>query len=78
MGLSTEKELLDWKTGTWLPQGIAGDVGRTRSLGIMGTNSCTWSGEAIRSYCIAWGTLSGLLWWNMMKENGRKRTGAFL
>ena len=42
-----------------------GGVGRTKILGLADSNYCIWSGWAMRSCCIAQGTISSHLWWKM-------------
>ena len=48
-------------------------VGWTRSLELVDANYCIWTGKAMRFCCIAQGTLSRHLRWNMMEGNVRKR-----
>ena len=52
-------------------QGGGEGVGWTGSLGLIDANYCIWSGWAMRSCCIAQGTLSSTddgTWWRMMWE----------
>ena len=44
-------------------------VGWTGNPGLMHTNYCIWSGEAVRSCCIAQRTISSHLWWTSMEDN---------
>ena len=48
-------------------------VGWTGNLGLVDANYCLWSGWAMRSCCIALGTISSHLWWSMMQDNVRKK-----
>ena len=43
------------------------------SLQLVDANYCIWSGKAMRFCCVAQGTLSSHLLWNMMEDNVRKR-----
>ena len=62
MNLCTEKkqthELGEQTCGC---PGRNGEVGWTGSLGLVGANYCIWSGQAMRSWCTAQGTLSNHL-----------------
>ena len=44
----------------------------TGSLGLADANYCIWSVKAMRSCCIAQGTISNHLRWNMMDDTMRK------
>ena len=44
-------------------------VGGTGTLGLVDANFFFWNGQAMRSFCIARGTTSDHLWWNMMEDN---------
>ena len=50
-----------------------GGSGMDGSLGLIDANYCFWSGWAMRACCIAEGTLSNHLWWNMMEDNVRRK-----
>ena len=39
-------------------KGEVEEVGRTGNLGLVDANNCIWSGSAMRSCCIAQGTIS--------------------
>ena len=53
-------------------------VGRTGSLGLVDANYCIQSGKAMRFQCIAQGTISNHLWWNMTEDNVRKRMYTYM
>ena len=58
---------------------VKGDgVEWTGSLGLVDANYCIWSRQAMRSCCIAQGTISSHLGWNMMEDNVRKRIYIYL
>ena len=48
-------------------------VGWTGSLELANPNYSFWNGWAMRSFCVAQGTISNHLWWNMMEDKVRKR-----
>ena len=58
MNLSTEKELLDLENRLVVAKGEGDGVGWTGSLGLIDANYCICSGYAMRSCCIAQGTIS--------------------
>ena len=57
MNLSTEKKLMDLERRLVVAEGEGEGVGWTGSLGFIDANYCIWSGEAMRSCCIAQGTI---------------------
>ena len=59
MNLSTEKKIKDLQNRLVVAKGEG--VGWVGSLGLMDTNYCLWSGLAMRSCCVALGTMSGHL-----------------
>ena len=71
MNLSTEEKLMDRENRLVIAKGEG--VGWTGSLGLIDANYCIWSGKAMRSCCLAQGTISSHLSWNMMEDNVRKR-----
>ena len=64
MNLSTEKKLMDLGNRLVVAEGEG--VGWTGNLGFIDTNYCLWNGSAMRSCCIALGTISSHLWWSMI------------
>ena len=48
-------------------------VAWTGNLGLVNANYCIWNGYAMRSCCIAQGTISNHLWWNMVEDNVKKK-----
>jgi len=48
-------------------------VGWTGNLELIDANYSLWNGLAMRSCCIALGTISSPLEWSMMEDNVRKR-----
>ena len=49
-------------------------VGWLGSLGLTDTNYCLWNGLAMRSCCVALGTMSSHLWWSMIMCKNRMCT----
>ena len=54
-------------------QGEGGGVGGTGSLRLVDANYCIWNEYPMRSCCIAQGSVSKHLWWNMIEDNVRKK-----
>ena len=62
MNLSTEKKIMDLQNRLVVAKGEGGEgVGLIGSLELIDTNYCLWNGLAMRSCCVALGTLSSLL-----------------
>ena len=61
MNLSTEKKLMDLENRLVVAKGEGEGVGWIGSLGLRDANYCLWNGLAMRSYCVALGTISGHL-----------------
>ena len=59
MNLSTEKKLMDLENRFVVAKGEG--VGWLRSLELIDTNYCLWNGLAMRSCCVALGTMSSHL-----------------
>ena len=68
----TETDSQTWRTDLWLPKGRGRGVGWTGSLGLADANYSIEKAWAMRSYCIAQGTLSNLLEQTMLEDNIRK------
>ena len=47
-------------------EGAGEGVGWIGSLGLTDADYCLWNGLAMRSCCVALGTMSSHLWWNMI------------
>ena len=58
MKLSIEKKLMDLENRLVVAKGDGEGVGQTGSLGLIDVNGCIWNGQAMRSRCIAQGTIS--------------------
>ena len=58
MKLYTEKKLMDMEKRLVVAKGEGKGVGWTGSLGLLDADSCLWKGWAMRSCCIALGTMS--------------------
>ena len=58
MNLSTEKKIMDMENRLVVAKEEGEGVGQTGTLGLIDANYCIWSGEAMRSYCLALGTIS--------------------
>ena len=63
MILSTEKKIMDLQNRLVVANGKGEEegVGWLESLGLIDTNYCLWNGLAMRSCCVALGTMSGHL-----------------
>ena len=59
MNLSTGKKIMDLQNRFVLTKGEWEGVGWLGSLGLIDTNYCLWNGLAVRSCCVALGTMSG-------------------
>ena len=58
MSLFTEKKLMDMENILMVAKGEEEGVGRTGNLGLIDANYCLWNGQAMRSCCVALGTMS--------------------
>ena len=63
MNLSSENKLMNSENRLVVAEGGVGWIG---SLGLIDANYCIWSGYAMRSCCIALGTVSSHLWWSII------------
>ena len=61
MNLSTEQKIMDLENRLVVAKGEGEGVGWTGNLGLIDVNYCLWNGEAMRSCCIALGTISNHL-----------------
>ena len=61
MNLSTEKKCMDLEKRLVVAKGEGKEVGRTGSLGLIDANYYLWNGLAMRSCCVALGTMSSHL-----------------
>ena len=59
--ISTEKKIMDLENRCVVAKGEGEGVGWLGSLGLGDANYCFWNGWAMRSCCVALGTLSGHL-----------------
>ena len=59
MKLSTEKKITDLENRLVVAKGE--EVGCLGSLGLIDKNYCSWNGLAMRSCCVALGTMSSHL-----------------
>jgi len=55
-----------WKIDLWLPRGRGEGMGWMGSLGLIDADYCLWNGLAMRSCCVAPGTMFSHLWWSMI------------
>ena len=55
-------------------QGGRGGSGMDWELGLIDANYCLWNGLAMRSCCVALGTMSSHLWWSMIMCRNRMCT----
>ena len=61
MNLSTEKKLMDLENRLVVAKGERERVGGIGSLGLIDADYCLWNGLAMRSCCVALGTMSSHL-----------------
>ena len=61
MNISTEKKIMDLENRLVVVKGEEEGVRWLGSLGLKDSNYCLWKGLAIRSCCVALGTMSGHL-----------------
>ena len=61
MNLSTEKKMMDLENRLVVAKGEGDRMGRLGSLGLIDTNYCVLNGLAMRSCCVALGTMSNHL-----------------
>ena len=61
MNLSTEKKIMDLENRLVVAKGEEEGVGWTGGLGLTDANYCFWNGLAMRSCCVALGTMSSHL-----------------
>ena len=57
MSLSTEKKIMDLEKRLVVAKGEGEGVGCFGSLGLIDAHYCLWNGLAMRSCCVAVGTL---------------------
>ena len=74
MKLSTEKKLMDLEKRLVVAWGEGEGLGGTGSLGLMDEDYCLWNGLAMRSCCVALGTMSSHLGWSVIMCENRMRT----
>ena len=60
MNLSTEK-IMDLENRLVVAKGEGEGIGWLESLGLIDANCCLWNGLAMRSCCVALGTMSSHL-----------------
>ena len=61
MKLSTEKKLMDMDNRLMVARVVGEGVGWIGSLGLIDAYYCLWNGLAMRSFCVALGTVSSHL-----------------
>ena len=61
MNLSTEKKIIDMENRLVVAKRAQERVGRSGNSELIDANDCLWNGLAMRSCCVALGTLSGHL-----------------
>ena len=66
MNPSTEEKIMDLDNRLVVVKGEGEGVCWIRSLGLIDTNYCLWNGLAMRSCCVALGTMSSHLCWSMI------------
>ena len=58
MNLSTEKKIMDLENRFVVSKGEGEEVGWIGTLGLIDADYCLWNGLAMRSCCVALGTMS--------------------
>ena len=58
MNLPTEKKIMDLENRLVVAKGEGEGVGGIGNLGLTDTDYCLWNGLAMRSCCVALGTMS--------------------
>ena len=61
MNLSTEKKIMDLENRLMVAKGEKEEVGWIGRLGLIDADYCFWNGLAMRSGCVALGTMSSHL-----------------
>ena len=74
MNLSTEKKIMDLENRLVVAKGEGEGVEWLGSLGLIDANYCFWNGSAMRSCCVALGTMSSHLQWSMIMCKNRMCT----
>ena len=74
MKLSTEKKIMDLENRLVVAEGEGEGVGWMGSLELMDADYCLWNGLAMRSCCVALGTMSSHLRWSMIMCENRMCT----
>ena len=74
MNLSTEKKIMDLENRLVVAKGEGQGVGWMGCLGLIDADYCLWNGLAMRSCCVALGTMSSHLWWSMIMWEKRMYT----
>ena len=74
MNFSTEKKIMDLQNRLVVAKGEGEGVGWLGSLGLIDTNYCLWNELAMRSCCVALGTMSSHLQWGMIMCENRMCT----
>ena len=72
MNLSSEKKIMDLENTLVVAKGEG--VRWIGSLGLIDADYCLWKGLAMRSCCVAQGTMSGHLGWSLIMGENRMCT----
>ena len=64
--LSTEKKIMDLENRLVVAKGEWEGVGWIVSFGLIVADYCLWDGLAMRSFCVALGTMSSHLQWSII------------
>ena len=71
MKLSTENKIMNLENRLVAAKGKGEGVGYIGNLGLIDVDSCLWNGLAMRSYCVALGTMSFILEYDNMRKKNR-------
>ena len=66
MNLSTEKKMMDLENRLVVAKGEGEGMDWLGNLGLIDADYCLWNGLAMRSCCVALGTMSIHLRWSMI------------
>ena len=75
MHLSMEMKLMDLENRLVVAKGEGEEVGCTGSLGLIEENHCLWNGLAMRSCCVALGTMCSQL---MTEHDNVRRKNVYM
>ena len=66
MNLFTEKKIIDLENRLEVAGGEEDGLGWIGCLGLIDADYCLWNGLAMKSFCVALGTMFSHLWWSII------------